>query len=180
MICGINVWQDVIKHSAPRALPHSARPNRLTFTNLPHETISPDSMWLDGRLWLLLSMAIVGPISFLKRLDSLRFTSQIALAPQSAVEPHGIRRYSLVGEMMRERDDDLRHQCLAAIAIKCFGVSISYLIIVKVSLLGRAECGKALGAECFITSCQTLISVPQWPLRARATVGRRATWNPEI
>lgn len=48
--------------------------------HLPHETISPDSMWLDGRLWLLLSMAIVGPISFLKRLDSLRFTSQIALA----------------------------------------------------------------------------------------------------
>ncbi|KAI5454982.1 hypothetical protein NCC49_002258 [Naganishia albida] len=48
--------------------------------HLPHDTISADSMWLDGRLWLLLSFVVVGPISFLKRLDSLRFTSQIALA----------------------------------------------------------------------------------------------------
>lgn len=48
--------------------------------HLPGETLPDHSMWLDGRLWLLLSFVIIGPISFLRRLDSLRFTSQIALA----------------------------------------------------------------------------------------------------
>lgn len=48
--------------------------------HLPSETLPEDSMWLDGRLWLLLSLVIVGPLSFLRRMDSLRFTSQIALA----------------------------------------------------------------------------------------------------
>ena len=48
--------------------------------HLPSETLPEDSMWLDGRLWLLLSIVIVGPLSYLRRMDSLRFTSQIALA----------------------------------------------------------------------------------------------------
>ncbi len=48
--------------------------------HLPGVDLSPSSIWLDGRLWLLLSMSIVGPLSFLRRLDSLRFTSQVALA----------------------------------------------------------------------------------------------------
>ncbi|KAH8079910.1 transmembrane amino acid transporter protein-domain-containing protein, partial [Filobasidium floriforme] len=47
--------------------------------HLPSETLPEDSMWLDGRLWLLFSLVIVGPLSYLRRMDSLRFTSQIAL-----------------------------------------------------------------------------------------------------
>lgn len=48
--------------------------------HLPSKTLPEDSMWIDGRLWLLLSLVIVGPLSFLRRMDSLRFTSQIALS----------------------------------------------------------------------------------------------------
>lgn len=48
--------------------------------HLPIETLPPTSMLLDGRLWLLLSMVVIVPLSFLRRLDSLRFTSQVALA----------------------------------------------------------------------------------------------------
>ena len=51
--------------------------------SLYHDLTSPDTNppdWaLSGRIWLTLLMAILVPLSFLRRLDSLRHTSYIAL-----------------------------------------------------------------------------------------------------
>lgn len=38
-----------------------------------------DEGWLDRRLWILLSMTVLCPIAFLRRLDSLKWISYIAL-----------------------------------------------------------------------------------------------------
>ena len=40
---------------------------------------NPPDWALSGRIWLTLLMAILVPLSFLRRLDSLRHTSYIAL-----------------------------------------------------------------------------------------------------
>jgi amino acid permease len=42
-------------------------------------TSTPPSFLLDRRLWITLSLTILVPLAFLRRLDSLRFTSYIAL-----------------------------------------------------------------------------------------------------
>ncbi|KAI9440368.1 transmembrane amino acid transporter protein-domain-containing protein [Lactarius indigo] len=51
--------------------------------SLYHDLTSPDTNppeWaLSGRLWICLLMVILGPLSFLRRLDSLRHTSYVAL-----------------------------------------------------------------------------------------------------
>lgn len=38
-----------------------------------------DAIWLDRRLWILASMTLLCPLAFLRRLDSLKVTSYIAL-----------------------------------------------------------------------------------------------------
>lgn len=38
-----------------------------------------DSVLLDRRLWILASMTLLCPLAFLRRLDSLKLTSYIAL-----------------------------------------------------------------------------------------------------
>jgi uncharacterized membrane protein YhaH (DUF805 family) len=40
---------------------------------------SPPAFLLDRRLWIALSLTILVPLAFLRRLDSLRFTSYVAL-----------------------------------------------------------------------------------------------------
>ncbi len=41
---------------------------------------SPLAWWtVSGRFWVTVSMSILGPLCFLKRLDSLRHTSYVAL-----------------------------------------------------------------------------------------------------
>jgi amino acid permease len=51
--------------------------------SLYHDLTSPDTnppAWaLSGRLWICLVMTVLVPLSFLRRLDSLRHTSYIAL-----------------------------------------------------------------------------------------------------
>jgi len=51
--------------------------------SLYHDLTSPDTNppeWaLNGRIWIILLMVILVPLSFLRRLDSLRHTSYIAL-----------------------------------------------------------------------------------------------------
>lgn len=51
--------------------------------SLYHDLTSPDTNppeWaLNGRMWILLLMVVLGPLSFLRRLDSLRHTSYVAL-----------------------------------------------------------------------------------------------------
>ena len=51
--------------------------------SLYHDLTSPDTNppeWaLNGRVWIILLMVVLGPLSFLRRLDSLRHTSYIAL-----------------------------------------------------------------------------------------------------
>lgn len=51
----------------------------LTLAQSFHHTLAEDSLLLSSDFWLLMSMIVVIPISFLKTLDALRFTSQIAL-----------------------------------------------------------------------------------------------------
>jgi amino acid permease len=52
----------------------------LTFSAALNTQLARDSILLSQDFWLLVSMLIVIPISFLRTLDALRFTSQIALA----------------------------------------------------------------------------------------------------
>jgi len=51
--------------------------------SLYHDLTSPDTNppdWaLNGRIWISLLMVILVPLSFLRRLDSLRHTSYVAL-----------------------------------------------------------------------------------------------------
>ncbi|GAA5912593.1 uncharacterized protein JCM6883_005317 [Sporobolomyces salmoneus] len=42
-------------------------------------TMEMDAIWLDRRLWILASMTLLCPLAFLRRLDSLKVTSYIAL-----------------------------------------------------------------------------------------------------
>ncbi|KLT40672.1 hypothetical protein CC85DRAFT_263434, partial [Cutaneotrichosporon oleaginosum] len=51
-----------------------------TFAHIFKTTIDPDSMLLSPTFWLLLTVPIIVPLSFMRTLDSLRFTSQIALS----------------------------------------------------------------------------------------------------
>lgn len=51
----------------------------LTLAQSVGHTLSDDSLLLSSDFWLLMAMIIVVPLSFLKTLDALRFTSQIAL-----------------------------------------------------------------------------------------------------
>lgn len=51
--------------------------------SLYHDLTSPDTNppdWaLSGRLWITILMAVLIPLAFLRRLDSLRHTSYVAL-----------------------------------------------------------------------------------------------------
>jgi amino acid permease len=44
-----------------------------------HHTIPADSLLLSPDFWLCVTMLVIVPLSFLRTLDALRFTSQIAL-----------------------------------------------------------------------------------------------------
>ncbi|GMK58922.1 hypothetical protein CspeluHIS016_0603640 [Cutaneotrichosporon spelunceum] len=50
-----------------------------TFAHIFKKTIEPGSILLEPTFWLLLTIPIIVPLSFMRTLDSLRFTSQIAL-----------------------------------------------------------------------------------------------------
>lgn len=52
----------------------------LTFGHIFKTPIAEDSMLLSQTFWLFMTAAIVVPLSFMRTLDSLRFTSQIALS----------------------------------------------------------------------------------------------------
>lgn len=52
----------------------------VTFARVFKRTIDKDSILLSPEFWLLLSTVIIVPLSFMRTLDSLRFTSQIALS----------------------------------------------------------------------------------------------------
>ncbi|GAA5939860.1 aspartate/glutamate transporter [Sporobolomyces koalae] len=41
--------------------------------------MDPNTIWLDRRVWILASMTLLCPLAFLRRLDSLKVTSYIAL-----------------------------------------------------------------------------------------------------
>ncbi|WWD22334.1 hypothetical protein CI109_106825 [Kwoniella shandongensis] len=51
-----------------------------TLAQLFHHPLADDSILLASHFWLFAIMVIIVPLSFLRTLDSLRFTSQIALA----------------------------------------------------------------------------------------------------
>ncbi|BEI91516.1 uncharacterized protein CcaverHIS019_0403360 [Cutaneotrichosporon cavernicola] len=51
-----------------------------TFAHILKTPIEPDSILLVPTFWLLLTLPIIVPLSFMRTLDSLRFTSQIALS----------------------------------------------------------------------------------------------------
>ncbi|RXK37644.1 vacuolar amino acid transporter 5 [Tremella mesenterica] len=50
-----------------------------TLANIFRHPLSDDSLLLQQDFWLVASMIVIAPLSFLKTLDALRFTSQIAL-----------------------------------------------------------------------------------------------------
>ncbi|WWC85539.1 uncharacterized protein L201_000403 [Kwoniella dendrophila CBS 6074] len=50
-----------------------------TFSKVFHHPLPEDSILLASHFWLIVWMVVVVPLSFLKTLDALRFTSQIAL-----------------------------------------------------------------------------------------------------
>lgn len=52
----------------------------VTFAHVFKRKIEEDSILLSSEFWLLLSTIIIVPLSFMRTLDSLRFTSQIALS----------------------------------------------------------------------------------------------------
>lgn len=49
------------------------------YHDLTSATTNPPEWALSGRIWISLFMAILVPLSFLRRLDSLRHTSYVAL-----------------------------------------------------------------------------------------------------
>lgn len=51
----------------------------VTFARLVRHPIADDSILVSQDFWLVAVMLIIVPLSFLKTLDALRFTSQIAL-----------------------------------------------------------------------------------------------------
>ncbi|WVN87357.1 uncharacterized protein L203_102535 [Cryptococcus depauperatus CBS 7841] len=50
-----------------------------TIANIFHHPLAQDSILLASHFWLIVWMVIITPLSFMRTLDSLRFTSQIAL-----------------------------------------------------------------------------------------------------
>ncbi|KAL7418940.1 hypothetical protein Q5752_006624 [Cryptotrichosporon argae] len=52
----------------------------LTFSQILRHPLADNSLLLSDRFWLAASMVVIVPLSFLRTLDALRFTSQIALA----------------------------------------------------------------------------------------------------
>lgn len=64
-----------------RKIPMSADSRSLKRAQVVH-SFNPDlshSVFLDRRLWILASMTLLCPLAFLRRLDSLKLTSYIAL-----------------------------------------------------------------------------------------------------
>jgi len=51
----------------------------VTFASIVHSPLPSDSILLSQDFWLVIVMIFIVPLSFLKTLDALRFTSQIAL-----------------------------------------------------------------------------------------------------
>jgi amino acid permease len=51
----------------------------LSISRAIHQSIPTDSLFLSQDFWLVASMLVIVPLSFLRTLDALRFTSQIAL-----------------------------------------------------------------------------------------------------
>lgn len=51
----------------------------VTFASIVKNPLPEDSILLSQNFWLVVIMIFIVPLSFLKTLDALRFTSQIAL-----------------------------------------------------------------------------------------------------
>lgn len=51
-----------------------------TFAHLFHTELAPDSILLSPHFWLLCTVPVIVPLSFMRTLDSLKTTSQIALS----------------------------------------------------------------------------------------------------
>lgn len=51
----------------------------VTFASIVKNPLPEDSILLSQDFWLVIVMIFIVPLSFLKTLDALRFTSQIAL-----------------------------------------------------------------------------------------------------